>query len=779
MGSSGSDKGIVIAQGKEISTLAITYDGILASHSLVFCRPLPTDNHNCKYIPGYDSPGIYTRDLINFPANDLPSGGRCDTTIRISPSEMTMCILQFYGNLPSITVRATWRNIDTGKVLYDATVITPALTDPYVWSFVGHFDWEIDRAGNYQVYIETGYGNAQIDFTVVDTRPPQSQNSYPVIVDATCYIDLSGWKVMCLYANGGSKGMSLFLGHNYGVVPEWGTNNPVCWYDSNLINSSVLCTDKTPYLYGKTISPVPTWPQLPVVNQACLFTYNCKFGDNCTNGTCSDYNISGPAVGYKSNLLPVPQNMNVPGQVTNLKVNAGNSALTIRWTPVDDPIGGGKKVFAYHIVITKQGDALPTAYGFVAGISSTVSVGGLTNGSKYTIDVYSISYNNIGGTAASITGIPGITDVVATTGKYHDLKSFGNLSPWTIVPATTFSYGSYPMGDLIDPQWCATAPNEALADSKSAIVACLVNLTNIFISGRVTFNWYRLRDGKLIYTSYYDIPPPAGQQMDFYSVASWMCKVPGGIDEQGNYAVEVFADPYEFYQYIPFTIECGTPVANLSTTDVLTTGSISCTTTPSGAQVWLDGTNTAQVTPYTLINITPGAHTVTFKLSGYNDCTVPVTVTAGYVVNAPCTLTKVNLALGKMPTALFIWYQYPDNLNLITDGNRASASHGITQITTDNTNFIQIDLGLITNLGSLYVKFMVDKYFDYTIYHTVRVSSNGTNWNLIDTREGLKQVITEITLSNISNVRYIRCSVFNRLFAYSSDIFWYELEAYV
>jgi len=47
------------------------------------------------------------------------------------------------------------------------------------------------------------------------------------------------------------------------------------------------------------------------------------------------------------------------------------------------------------------------------------------------------------------------------------------------------------------------------------------------------------------------------------------------------------------------------------------TGSISVSSTPSGAVIWLDGQNTGKVTPATLTEVSEGAHTVRLILYGY------------------------------------------------------------------------------------------------------------------------------------------------------------------
>lgn len=58
-------------------------------------------------------------------------------------------------------------------------------------------------------------------------------------------------------------------------------------------------------------------------------------------------------------------------------------------------------------------------------------------------------------------------------------------------------------------------------------------------------------------------------------------------------------------------------------------GSIDVRSTPEGARIYLDGSDTGKVTNSKLENINPGTHTVTLKLQGYNDYTTTVNISAG------------------------------------------------------------------------------------------------------------------------------------------------------
>jgi hypothetical protein len=78
-----------------------------------------------------------------------------------------------------------------------------------------------------------------------------------------------------------------------------------------------------------------------------------------------------------------------------------------------------------------------------------------------------------------------------------------------------------------------------------------------------------------------------------------------------------------------------TPVSNP------TTGSIAISSSPSGAEVYLNNVFKG-LSPITLDSLTPGAYTVTLKLSGYQDWQAGAQVTAGQTTQLTATLTEVT-----------------------------------------------------------------------------------------------------------------------------------------
>jgi len=93
-------------------------------------------------------------------------------------------------------------------------------------------------------------------------------------------------------------------------------------------------------------------------------------------------------------------------------------------------------------------------------------------------------------------------------------------------------------------------------------------------------------------------------------------------------------------------------ISSCNTTDdpvtSTTKGNIFVTSSPAGAEIWLGGNNTSQITPDTIKNLEEGVYNVTLKLTDYNDTTFSVNVTAGQTSN----LTNVVL-VSEITTTLF------------------------------------------------------------------------------------------------------------------------------
>ena len=82
------------------------------------------------------------------------------------------------------------------------------------------------------------------------------------------------------------------------------------------------------------------------------------------------------------------------------------------------------------------------------------------------------------------------------------------------------------------------------------------------------------------------------------------------------------------------------------------TGSLSVTTTPAGATIFIDGVQRG-VSPATVPGLAPGSHTLLLMMNGYNDLTATVTITAGqtatYTTDLPLFASTALPATKKTP----------------------------------------------------------------------------------------------------------------------------------
>ncbi|PWR75577.1 S8 family serine peptidase [Methanospirillum stamsii] len=87
------------------------------------------------------------------------------------------------------------------------------------------------------------------------------------------------------------------------------------------------------------------------------------------------------------------------------------------------------------------------------------------------------------------------------------------------------------------------------------------------------------------------------------------------------------------------------------------TGSIYGTSTPTGARIWVDGTDTGKTTPATVGSVAAGNHAVTLKLTNYNDYTTSTSVTSGQTATVSGTLlpSGSTSSISNDPGAAYLW----------------------------------------------------------------------------------------------------------------------------
>ncbi len=82
------------------------------------------------------------------------------------------------------------------------------------------------------------------------------------------------------------------------------------------------------------------------------------------------------------------------------------------------------------------------------------------------------------------------------------------------------------------------------------------------------------------------------------------------------------------------------PATQKAVPEVPQTGSARINSTPSGAQIWLDGKNTGKVTPEILEDLKAGSHKLVLKLAGYEDKSSTLSVKADVRAESSQTLTQ-------------------------------------------------------------------------------------------------------------------------------------------
>ena len=165
-------------------------------------------------------------------------------------------------------------------------------------------------------------------------------------------------------------------------------------------------------------------------------------------------------------------------------------------------------------------------------------------------------------------------------------------------------------------------------------------ITNLALSGNFSF-----------------ISSPSGATVTFDGSSSGTTPVTVAVDESSSTPHTVKMEKSGYQDWIS-TIDHN-PTAG--TTEIITAtlqasplnGSISVTSTPSGATVAIDGSD-IQTTPHTYPEIIPGSHTVTISKDGYTPYTTTVTVASGAESVVSAVLNQVSTT-GSLTVNTYPW----------------------------------------------------------------------------------------------------------------------------
>lgn len=199
--------------------------------------------------------------------------------------------------------------------------------------------------------------------------------------------------LMCLYENkaieGYTQGVAKFLGGMFDIS----TN--LCSLDA--ANALVTCIKPTEYnLKGKAKVLV----RKGTFDFGCIQTFGCASGDNCAQDTCSSF---GNRISFETNIPIAARNTAAPAVPGGLVITPGSGELNIRWNSVQDPTGLSE-VFAYYVAVYIGGTLVKAGH-TESGLRQ-VTIGGLSNGTTYSVEVYAVSHNNVSSNPATGTGTP-------------------------------------------------------------------------------------------------------------------------------------------------------------------------------------------------------------------------------------------------------------------------------------------------------------------------------------------------------------------------------------
>jgi len=150
----------------------------------------------------------------------------------------------------------------------------------------------------------------------------------------------------------------------------------------------------------------------------------------------------------------------------------------------------------------------------------------------------------------------------------------------------------------------------------------------------------------------------------------------------------------------------------------LPTGSISVTSTPAGAAVWLDGTDTGLLAPAILDDVPAGDHVITLKLDDYADASAPVAVLSGETATVDLALTTLTGSLNVTSTpagaAIFVDGADTGEVTNATRENLGVGEHTVTltkdgyrdavaNVTIRSDETASLHLDLIVAAGSIAV----------------------------------------------------------------------------
>lgn len=133
------------------------------------------------------------------------------------------------------------------------------------------------------------------------------------------------------------------------------------------------------------------------------------------------------------------------------------------------------------------------------------------------------------------------------------------------------------------------------------------------------------------------------------------------------------------------------------TVEPVTKGSLKVTSTPAGADIYLNGTKQTVITPATITDLEEGTYTVKLVLTGYQDTTVMATVGADQLTTIPTITLVSSIDVTEFHTAVRLYETsgttaaQPSGLDLSSGtayGISSAPNNGLVDIYYTSTGFL-------------------------------------------------------------------------------------------
>jgi PEGA domain len=531
-----------------------------------------------------------------------------------------------------------------------------------------------------------------------------------VIGASTGYVyDSNTMVLMCLYENKAA------LGYTSGVVKFQGSKHDMaanaCFQDLSPSDIDVHCAKTTAYNLKNIAYPVVYGQGL--FDFGCIESFGCAGGDVCGSyplfqDTCTTW---GARVSFETDIPIRARNTSSPLAPTGLTITPGSGTLTLVWNSVNDPTGG--EVFAYNVLVFDGTTTVIDGY-TEAGLRN-VTIGGLTNGKVYSVQVWALSHNGYtsfsaamgSGTPVGATK-PGIYALMTTptspaAGASFTIKAqIANSGPsgkvravfkvgGTQISDQNSTLNTFPGGGLWEPTIAYTMPNATITITVDAYgwdgtawvkdpartdqtlsitrTPSAVSCTNVSID---PFTAITVTAGEKVTFKATVIPATTAFDVAFKDRAGTVlgtCRTSGGVctfiwDSTGKTAGATYYVKATVAQGLCNSTETSITVlpainqwnVNIYVRDTVTNAPVGAATVVINAQ-----SKQTDAAGYVQFRVTEGTIDITISKTGYNTFTTAESVFSDKTVNYP--LSPVGAVKGNIQ-----FVSVPSNAEIFIDG---------------------------------------------------------------------------------------------------------------